>query len=138
MIRMRLYFLPMLALCLALIFVGGAVKAAEPKEIGSFQDWSSYVLIEEGSKVCYMVSRPIKAEGNYSKRGDIFALITHRPAQNTKDVFSYITGYGYKSGSDASVAIDTRPDHYTRGQDVLSGLFTDTSFNGSRYEASYE
>ncbi len=80
--------------------------AAEPRQIGKYGDWTSYVLMEKGSKVCYMVSKPVKAEGKYTNRGEIFALITHRPAENTKDVFSYITGYTYKKGSNATVTID--------------------------------
>jgi len=52
-----------------------------------------------------MASQPSSAEGNYTRRGDIFALVTHRPAEGTKDVFSYITGYTYKPGSDAIVKI---------------------------------
>jgi hypothetical protein len=81
-------------------------QAAEPRQIGKYGDWTSYVLMEQGSKVCYMVSKPIEAKGKYTNRGEIFALITHRPAENTKDVFSYITGYTYKQGSDATVTID--------------------------------
>ena len=82
--------------------------AAAPELLGRFKDWSAYRLNEAGGKVCYMVSKPIKAEGNYTKRGDIFALITHRPKDRSKDVFSYMTGYTYKSGSDVSVTIDGR------------------------------
>ncbi len=82
------------------------VYAAEPRQIGKYGDWAAYVLSENGGKVCYMVSRPIKAEGKYTNRGEIFALITHRPLENTKDVFSYITGYTYKAGSDAVVTVD--------------------------------
>ena len=80
--------------------------AAQPKQLGKFSDWTSYVLMERGNKVCYMVSKPTKAKGKYTNRGEIFALITHRPSENTKDVFSYITGYTYKQGSDATVTID--------------------------------
>jgi len=86
-------------------FVSQAV-AAQPKQLGKFKDWTSYVLMERGNKVCYMVSKPTKAKGKYTNRGEIFALITHRPSENTKDVFSYITGYTYKQGSDATVTID--------------------------------
>tara|TARA_B100001989_G_C24492731_1_gene440493 strand:+ start:442 stop:963 length:522 start_codon:yes stop_codon:yes gene_type:complete len=89
-----------------LVASSSSAYAAEPREIGVFHDWTAYVLSERGQKVCYMVSVPIKAQGKYTKRDDIFALITHRPAQSTKDVFSYITGYTYKPGSDASVTID--------------------------------
>ncbi|MFP4386004.1 MAG: invasion associated locus B family protein [Alphaproteobacteria bacterium] len=97
------------SLCVFCTFFGFFVSssyAAEPRKIGKFGDWTSYVLKESGGEVCYMVSKPVKAEGQYTNRGEIFALITHRPAENTKDVFSYITGYTYKQGSDATVTID--------------------------------
>lgn len=96
---------PVLTVLMAVIFSLQA-HAAEPREIGVFGDWTAYVLTEKGQTVCYMVSVPKKAQGKYTKRDDIFALITHRPSQNTKDVFSYITGYTYKPGSDADITID--------------------------------
>ena len=83
-------------------------SAAQPQQIGKFGKWTSYVLMERGNKVCYMVSKPEKAQGKYTNRGEIFALITHRPSENTKDVFSYITGYTYKQGSDATVTIGNK------------------------------
>lgn len=92
-----------------LLFVTSSVSAsyaANPKPIGQYGDWTSYYIMEGGQKVCYMVSAPVDARGNYTNRGEIFALITHRPSENTKDVFSYITGYTYKQGSDATVKID--------------------------------
>ncbi len=79
--------------------------AAEPRLLGTYSDWSAYVFMEGDHKVCYMASQPSKAEGNYTRRGEVFALITHRPAEGTKNVFSYITGYPYKPGSDATVKI---------------------------------
>ena len=85
---------------------GGASMAQEPQLIGTYGDWAAYSFTEGGNKVCYMVSQPTKAEGNYTKRGDIFALITHRPGQNTKNVFSYITGYTYKDGSEVTARVN--------------------------------
>lgn len=89
-------------------FSASAARAAEPVEITVSGDWAAYSLMEEGKKICYMVSRPVKDEGAYKKRDEIFALITHRPAQNTKDVFSYIAGYSYKESSDAAVTVDSK------------------------------
>lgn len=88
------------------VFIASPSVAADPKPIGQYGDWTSYYLMESGQKVCYMVSKPVNAKGSYTNRGEIFALITHRPSENTKDVFSYITGYTYKQGSDATVKID--------------------------------
>lgn len=102
----RKSYIYLFVFCTILGFWAVPGRAAEPREIGKFDDWTSYVLTEQGNKVCYMVSKPVKAEGKYTNRGEIFALITHRPAENTRDVFSYITGYTYKQGSDATVTID--------------------------------
>ncbi|MFA5593640.1 MAG: invasion associated locus B family protein [Micavibrio sp.] len=80
--------------------------AAEQQEIGRFGQWIAYVFEENGGKVCYMASKPQKAEGRYSRRGDIVAMITHRPSEGTKDVFSYMAGYGYRKGSDVNLSVD--------------------------------
>ena len=89
----------------ALAFSGQA-HAQTPQLIGNYGDWAAYSFTENGNKVCYMVSQPKKAEGNYTQRGDIFALVTHRPGENTKNVFSYITGYTYKEGGDVTVTVN--------------------------------
>lgn len=81
---------------------------SDAKLIGTYGKWSSYVMEENGNKVCYMVSKPTKAKGNYSRRGDIFALITHWPSEGTKNVFSYMTGYTYKTASDATLKIGSQ------------------------------
>lgn len=83
-----------------------AVQAQEPVTQGSFGKWTAYTLSEGGGTVCYMAAQPDKAEGRYNRRGEIFALITHRPAEGTKNVFSYIAGYEYKVGSDVKLTID--------------------------------
>ena len=83
-------------------------NASEPRLIGTFGDWTAYSFTENGNKVCYMASQPKTAVGNYTARGDIFALITHRPAEKTKNVFSYITGYPYKPGSEVTISVNGR------------------------------
>jgi hypothetical protein len=83
-------------------------SASEPKLLGTFGDWTAYSFTENGNRVCYMASQPKTAVGNYTSRGDVFALIAHRPAEKTKDVFSYIAGYPYKPASDVTVNINGR------------------------------
>lgn len=97
-----------LGFCVGLLaFVMAAhVQAAEPRLMGTYGDWLAYSFVESGNKVCYMASKPKKDEGKYSRRGEIFALVTHRPAEGTKDVFSYIAGYDYKSGGDVTVEVN--------------------------------
>jgi hypothetical protein len=98
-----------MAFCLMIcLFHTGSANAQEPKLLGTFGDWATYKINEAGNDVCYMVSKPKKAQGNYTKRGDIFALVTHRPGKDKKNVFSYMTGYTYKPESDVRLTIDGR------------------------------
>lgn len=99
-------FLTVLGLVLGLAAIGGADGYAAPKELGSFSDWTAYLLDDKGAKVCYVASQPKKAEGNYSSRGDIFALVTHRPQAKTLNVVSIIAGYPYRDKSEAALTID--------------------------------
>lgn len=95
------------SLCV-MVLMAGSAQAAEPRLLGTHGAWSAYVFMENGNKVCYMAAKPQKAQGNYSSRGDIFTLITHRPAEGSKNVFSYSTGYSYKANSEATVTVGGR------------------------------
>lgn len=86
----------------------GQASSTDPHPIGTFGDWTAYTFTKDGEKVCYMASTPKSAKGDYTKRGGIFALITHQPADQTKDVFSYMTGYTYKAGSEVQVTFDNK------------------------------
>ncbi len=87
-------------------FLSSEALASEPKLLGVHGKWQAFTFLEDGQKVCYMAAKPKSSEGDYSSRGEVYALITNRPAEGTRNVFSYITGYGYKPGSDATLKID--------------------------------
>ena len=95
-------------LAVAIFAVVAPAMADEPKLLSTHGDWTAYAFKENGGTVCYMASQPKKSEGAYKKRDEVFALITHRPAENTKNVFSFIAGYSYKPGSDAVLTIDDK------------------------------
>ena len=78
---------------------------AQIKTLGTFQDWTAYQTAQGGKRICYITSTPKKDEGNYSKRGDILTVVTHRPASQSFNVVSIHAGYKYKKGSTAEVAI---------------------------------
>ncbi|PWC36652.1 hypothetical protein TSO352_15160 [Azospirillum sp. TSO35-2] len=80
--------------------------AADPRHLGTFKDWNAFAFEENGRKVCYMSSQPKKSDPAKAKRGDVYALVTHRPAEKTLDVVSIIVGYPFKKGSDGDVTID--------------------------------
>lgn len=101
----KAYFLAF-ALCLSMSLAVMPAFAAEPRKIGEYGDWSAFAYTENDAKVCYMASEPSKHEGKYEKRGEIFALVTHRPADGTRSEFSYIAGYPYKKDSVVTLKID--------------------------------
>ena len=98
-------FLAMLAVMICCQTSQALAAGPEPRLLSVHRDWQAYVFEEKGQPVCYMASQPIKAQGDYTKRGEIFAIVTHRPGDNSRDVFSYVTGYTYKKGSKVSLRI---------------------------------
>lgn len=100
---------PILVAVLALAVSAPAfASSSQPRLLQVYEDWDAYVLMEGSDKVCYMASKPKSSEGKYDKRGDVFALVTHRPAEHSKNVFSYLAGYTYKPGGDAVIKIDDK------------------------------
>ncbi len=73
--------------------------------IGTFGDWSAFQLSEDGNPACYMSSEPTKATGDYKNRGDVFATVTHRPAEKRIGEVSIVAGYSYKKESAVEVTI---------------------------------
>ena len=91
---------------LALGFVPAAAQSVE--SIGEAGKWHAYSFLEDGKKVCYMSSEPEKKEGDYKVRGQVYALVTHRPALDSRDVVSVIAGYPLKPDADIVVTIDRK------------------------------
>jgi len=85
-------------------FAGSAAHAQDAELIGRFGDWDAYTRGDGASRFCYMVSKPKEASLR-SRRGEIFFLIWHRPAQKEFDVVQVDIGYPFKQGSEAEVAI---------------------------------
>lgn len=92
--------------------------ANSPVELGEYGDWTAYSYKEGKNTVCYMASTPKKDEGNYKVRGDIYAIVTHRPAEKSYDVVNFVAGYNYKKNSNVVVKI---------GATTFNNLFTSGS-----------
>jgi invasion protein IalB len=96
-----------LALSAALAWPGPAPALAQDiQNLGKFGDWRAYAYDEKGEKACYIASQPTKDEGDYKTRGEIYAMVTHRPADKVRDEVSLAAGYHYKTQSRVQVAID--------------------------------
>jgi len=100
-----------------MILLAFSADAAAPQLIGEYDDWSAYVYKEGKSNVCYMASTPQKSEGKYTKRGDVYLVITHRPADKSFDVVNFVAGYAYKNDAKVVVKIgkETISDFFVEG-----------------------
>ena len=82
---------------------------AGAQDLGRFKDWSAHQFTEEGQRFCMMWTQPKKAEGKYKRRGEIFALVSHRPAEQQFGIVSFEMGYPFASGEKLSVSVDGGP-----------------------------
>jgi len=95
-------------LAFGFIFCARATFAAgESQVLGEYGDWTAYYYQEGKNPVCYLVSTPKKDEGKYTRRGDIYAVVTHRPADKTFGVINFVAGYKYKPNTRVTVKIGT-------------------------------
>lgn len=74
-----------------------AQAAEEAQVIGEYGDWTAHMYNDKGNIICYMSSMPKKDEGKYTKRGDIYVVITHRPAERSFDEVSIVAGYTFNT-----------------------------------------
>jgi invasion protein IalB len=99
--RMK-YLLSTFALIIAATLT---ISGAQAEKLSDHGEWSAFKTTEGSSSVCYAGSEPQKDEGDYTNRGDIYVLVTHRPAIKELDVVSIEAGYEYQKDSDATVKI---------------------------------
>lgn len=143
-----------------LLFAGSTGARAE--FLGKFQDWEAHARNDGGAKVCYAASVPTKSEGKYTRRGDVFLLVSHRPGDKMFGFVSMEAGYPYGKTSKISARIggasfpmfpdgelafayEDKPlvEAMIRGQDMVvtgtssRGTLTTDTFSLSGFTAAY-
>ena len=85
-------------------------SATDPnlENLGTFDDWTAYVHHDDEGRICYIASQPTKSSGKYSKRDDVFLMITHRPQEKAFNVITVVAGYTYQKASVPTVTIDNK------------------------------
>lgn len=102
----------MLAACLLLS--AHAARAAEGdatpgqgiNRLGAADGWDAYADTVKGAKICYLIGKPSKSEPASAKRAAVFASVTHRPSEKRFYEVSFTSGYLFKEGSSAELAVD--------------------------------
>ncbi len=95
--------------------VGPGTAAAQTQQrIDAKQDWSIFQAEAEGQKVCWIVSQPTKTAAFRNgrsvsvNRGDIFLMISIRPADGVINEVSYLSGYPFKKGSEVKASVGSK------------------------------
>jgi hypothetical protein len=77
--------------------------------IGTYGDWKAYHFLEKKKKVCFMMSRPHKQEGKFTKRGEVIFYVTRWPGGATGiNTVNLSNGYSFKRKNDATLILDDR------------------------------
>jgi len=66
------------------------------KSIGKFKDWESFVLSQEGNKICFAQSIPVIRAPKKLKREPSRLFVSFRPSENIKNEISVTNGYKFK------------------------------------------
>jgi hypothetical protein len=66
------------------------------KSIGKFKNWESFVLAQDGNKICFSQSIPIVRAPKKLKREASRLFVSFRPAENIKNEVSVTNGYEFK------------------------------------------
>lgn len=106
-LRHSIFTVPVAVAALFCLTISGPASAQD-KDLGTFRDWNAQAYSEGGGRVCNIWSNPKKEEGNYTRRGDVFAFVAHRPAEGRRNEISFQIGYTFKNGSELSAAIGGR------------------------------
>ena len=66
------------------------------KSVGKFKDWESFVLSQDGNKICFAQSIPVVRSPKKLKRDPSRLFVSFRPAENIKNEVSVTNGYEFK------------------------------------------
>ncbi len=78
------------------VFFTNFANAEELKSIGKFKDWESFILTQDGNKICFAQSIPVLRAPKKIKRDPSRLFVSFRPAENIKNEISVTNGYEFK------------------------------------------
>tara|TARA_B100001540_G_scaffold251352_1_gene227510 strand:- start:104 stop:610 length:507 start_codon:yes stop_codon:yes gene_type:complete len=89
--------MPIIKKIIFIIFISifiNQVNAEEVKKMGTHKDWETYIIKNNGNKICFAQSKPVlQAPKNNKREARLF--VTFRPAENIKDEVSITAGYDF-------------------------------------------
>ena len=112
----------------------GAAGAQTQQRVKAIKDWSIFQAGAEGQKVCWIVSQPTRSAAFRSgksvqvNRGDIFLMISIRPADGVTNEVSFLSGYPFKKGSEVKALVGGKKfTLFTEGENAWAPSAQDDS-----------
>lgn len=110
----------------------GPAPAQVQQNVATEADWSVFQATPNGQKVCWIASQPTKTaairdgKAVQVRRGDIFLMVSVRPADGVKNEVSYIAGYPFKTGSAVAAKVGDRSfTLFTEGENAWASSAAD-------------
>jgi invasion protein IalB len=124
---LKLGTIALLAALLAGAIVPGAAEAQTQARVDAKKDWSIFQAGSAGQKVCWIVSQPTKTAASRNgksvqvNRGDIFLMVSIRPADGVENEVSFLSGYPFKKGSEVGASVGQKKfTLFTEGENAWS------------------
>jgi len=92
----------------------GAAGAQTQQRVDAKKDWSIFQAEAEGRRVCWIVSQPTRTAAFRNgksvqvNRGDVFLMISIRPADGVASEVSFLSGYPFKKGSEVKASVGAK------------------------------
>jgi len=81
---------------LTTILLTNFANAQDLKSVGKFKAWESFVLTQDGSKICFAQSIPVLRAPKKLKREPSRLFVSFRPTEKIKNEISVTNGYEFK------------------------------------------
>jgi hypothetical protein len=92
---------------------------AQPKKLGTFEDWTAATHEEGGANVCYAFTYPASSVPKLPGRGEVVLTVTERPT--ARDEVALTAGFAYAPGATVTVQVDqTALDFYTAQRNAFA------------------
>ena len=102
-----------------LIFASGlfstVLYAAEPKSVGKFKNWESFVYTNGKDKICFAQTIPLERSPKNFKREQSRLFVTFRKSEKIKDEISVTSGHEYKSSSVTAISGKNEFSFFSQG-----------------------
>ena len=80
-------------------FISSLALAQDPKSVGKYKNWETFVYTDGNGKICFAQTKPLERAPKNFKREQSRLFVTFRKSQKIKNEISITSGHEYKSAS---------------------------------------